>query len=426
MVEQAASTLTFIKQLVRQLTNSPGQYSLPESVLEQAINTFYNNDFPYAIKIDQQRSLYTIYTQPYIDRYPIDVNYIQGIRSPVYFDGIQGGFYKDRTQFYNLWPRITTQFQESGQTLTGTITGIAQPTNPCQITSPSHNLSTGAVITISNVGGMTQLNGNYYTVTVINANTFSLNGVDNTAYGAYTSGGTWEATSQTFSFTIQGPFLSREIQIGGLSTAGTGITINDDGNGNLIYLSRNPQTSTPAQNSNPATPGMYNQNLNNPGLYQPTVIGTVNYVSGLFNFTLPVGISLASGEVLTIRVSQYQPGRPYSMLFFNNELIIRPVPKVIHKVECEVFLTPVQFMADSNHPILNQWAQTIAYGVAAEIQRRRNDFDGVAKLQEGYQRQMGMVLERQGIEEIFTPNFTLFNSTTPNPYLSNYWGLGIM
>lgn len=350
-IPQADSTLAAIVKKVRRLTNSSGESSLGTNDIYQHINTFYNQDFAYAIKIDQMRDVYTLYTTPYIDRYPLDINYNQGVRSPAYFDGIQGGFYKDRVQFYNLWPRIATQFQP--------ISG----------------------------DGITQL----------------------------------------FNFTIPAPFLSREVILGGTDVSGNPITVHDNGFGRMYYVTQNPQTSHPIQSTNPALPGMYNTNLDNPGLYNPTDIGSVNYVTGVFSidFSLtPGNIAPAAGTIMTLRVSQYQTGKPYSILFWNNEFTIRPVPKLIHKIEVETYLTPVQFMATTDHPIVNQWWQYIAFGVACEIQRERNDFDGVNALMEGMKRQEALVLERQGVEEIGQPNFTLFNSTSPNPYLSNYWGMG--
>ncbi len=73
---------------------------------------------------------------------------------------------------------------------TGSITGATQA-NPCEITSVNHDLTTGFMVTINDVGGMVQLNGNTYTITVIDADHFILNGVDSTGYTAYTSGGIW-------------------------------------------------------------------------------------------------------------------------------------------------------------------------------------------------------------------------------------------
>lgn len=69
-----------------------------------------------------------------------------------------------------------------------TITAATQ-TNPVTLTVAAHGLSTGAVAQVTGVVGMTSINDRIYTVTVIDANTLSLDGVDGTAFAAYTSGG---------------------------------------------------------------------------------------------------------------------------------------------------------------------------------------------------------------------------------------------
>jgi len=226
--------------------------------------------------------------------------------------------------------------------------------------------------------------------------------------------------------------LSKEVVLGGVDTAGNPISVNDDGNGNLLLEIPNPVTTVPPYNTNgiPAIPGMHNQNTGNPGLnYQGTQtgtftnsIGSVNYVTGVFNIEFPT--APASGTQITLWVSQYQPGRPYSLLFWNNEFTIRPIPKLIHKVEVETYLTPVQFMESTDNPILNQWSQYIAFGTAREILRDRQDLEGVANLEEGFMRQEGLVLERQGVEEIGQPNYQLFNSTQPYTVYGGWGGQG--
>lgn len=72
----------------------------------------------------------------------------------------------------------------------GNVTAATQA-NPCQITtSPAHGYSTGDDVTFASVGGMTELNTGTYTITVLTSTTFTLNGTDSTAFGAFTSGGT--------------------------------------------------------------------------------------------------------------------------------------------------------------------------------------------------------------------------------------------
>lgn len=68
------------------------------------------------------------------------------------------------------------------------ITGATR-SNPCVITVNNHGYSTNRIIQINSILGMTQLNDKLYTITVIDINTFSLNGVDSTLYTPYTSGG---------------------------------------------------------------------------------------------------------------------------------------------------------------------------------------------------------------------------------------------
>ncbi len=356
MVVQASSTLVDIKTKVRRLTASSGQSTLSEASLEQYINTFYSQDFPYAIKLDQMRSVYTFFTEPYRDRYPLDVNYNQGIREPVYFEGIQGYFFKNRDEFFRMWPRWPTKF------------------NP--------------------------INGDAIGTTA-------------------------------FTFTLPGPFLSKEVVIGGVDANGAPISVNDDGNGNLLLQVPNPVTVTPAITAGPPPiPGMHNANLGNPGLnFQGTqttpftlAIGSVNYVTGAFSINFPV--APASGTQMTCWISQYQTGRPYSLMFWNNEFTVRPIPKLIHKVEVETYLTPVQFLNNTDNPIVQQWWQYISFGVAMEILRDRQDLEGVENLREGFMRQESLVLERQGVEEIGQRNATLYSSTMQSQGWNNGFGQG--
>lgn len=76
-----------------------------------------------------------------------------------------------------------------------TITNVSQA-NPAVVTSTAHGLNPGDRVTLAGIVGMTQLNGNTYSVEYVTANTFVLQGVNSTGYTAYTSGGT--ATPVTF------------------------------------------------------------------------------------------------------------------------------------------------------------------------------------------------------------------------------------
>src|SRR5882762_5723677 len=95
---------------------------------------------------------------------------------------------------------------------TTAITGATQA-NPGVITDVAHGYSTGDWVFIQSVGGMTQLNGKYFIVVVIGANSYSLtdlNGVavNTTTFGAYTAGGTASRV-----YTLPSPYAATDLAL---------------------------------------------------------------------------------------------------------------------------------------------------------------------------------------------------------------------
>ncbi len=371
----ADTTYTFIEKKVRRLTVSASENALTSAEVQRSVNLFYNNDFPYAIKIDQQRSVYKFMTIPNVDRYPVDVNNLQGFRAPVYFQGVQGNFFKNRDQLYNLFPRYPTQFQPisgDGVTTSFSFTLFGNNVNP--FPQPNFGILSTQVV----IGGI-DINGD--PIRIIDDGGANVNG-----FG-----------------------------IGSNSTTGQLLFINQNTVGNNVYLD-------PSNNQQPAIPPL--SPLPSPSPPSPLTnqyCGTVNYVTTQFSITFP--IPPAAGTMINVWAATYQVGRPYNLLFWNNELTIRPVPDNVYLVEVEAYQTPSQFMNTQENPILNQWAQYIAYGTALEILRDRQDVEGVENLMEGFKRQEALVLERQAVEEIGQSNITLFNTTQLGYGVG--WGSGV-
>jgi hypothetical protein len=69
-----------------------------------------------------------------------------------------------------------------------TITWITNASEGVVTFSEAHGLSTGDEIHILSVGGMTEVNGSTYTITVVDADEVSLDGEDTSGYGSYSSG----------------------------------------------------------------------------------------------------------------------------------------------------------------------------------------------------------------------------------------------
>jgi hypothetical protein len=391
-VPQATSTYTFIEKKVRRLTASASESALSSADIADAVNRFYSQDFPYAIKIDQQRSVYKFLTIPNVDRYPVDVNGYQGFRAPVYFEGIQGNFFKNRDQLFNLFPRYPTQFQPvggDGVTTSFTFTLFGNNQNPF----PQPNF--GILSTQLVIGGV-DVNGNPIRI------------IDD------------------------GGAVSDGYGIGSNTTTGRLLFVQQNTVGNNVYLD-NTNTQQPAipqlsplggqnnANSSP-TPPPSNYTAYPPSPLTNQYCGTVNYVTTSITVNFPV--APAAGTMINVWAATYQVGRPYNALFWNNEITIRPVPDNVYLVEIEAFQTPSQFMDQNESPILNQWAQYIAFGCSIEILRERQDMEGVQNLMEGFQRQEALVLERQSIEEIGMPNTTLFNTTQTGYGVGGALGIG--
>lgn len=65
----------------------------------------------------------------------------------------------------------------------------AANSNPCLLSVIAHGYVTGTRVYINGVQGMTELNGNFYTITVVDINTISLDGVNAEGFGGYVGGG---------------------------------------------------------------------------------------------------------------------------------------------------------------------------------------------------------------------------------------------
>ena len=114
----ANSTLQAIRDKVRRITRSPSALLLPDSLIDEYVNTFIIYDFPSQLRLFSLRTLLTFYTQPYVDVYetsnvPTDPlfnfkNKYIAIHPPVFLAGIQGFFTQWRDVFYGYYPQTNT------------------------------------------------------------------------------------------------------------------------------------------------------------------------------------------------------------------------------------------------------------------------------------------------------------------------------
>ncbi len=109
-------------------------------------------------------------------------------------------------EFANLRMRV---IKDGGYVLEAavTITGITNG-SPGVVTAAAHGFSNGDHVWVEGVAGMTEVNRRRFTVANAAANSFELSGVDTTAYGAWTSGGTVARF-----YTVTTPYVTADLAL---------------------------------------------------------------------------------------------------------------------------------------------------------------------------------------------------------------------
>lgn len=134
--------------------------------------------------------------------------------------------------------------------------------------------------------------------------------------------------------------------------------------------------------------------------------GTVVYSTGVITFS-PTA-SPTNGATIRIWYYLYSAGRPYSVLYWKDELIVRPVPDGSYKIQLEAYKYPTQFTDTTNTPTLNQWWQYIALLAAIKVLEDRQDMDGIENLAPLVKRQESLIRYRRANDEIGQRNVTIY------------------
>lgn len=147
--------------------------------------------------------------------------------------------------------------------------------------------------------------------------------------------------------------LSQNLLITANSATGT-YNITDDGNGNLFEV----PTSVTYPNA------------------APTNRGTINYVTGAISVSFPGAIP--SGNPIQIQYSSQQQTIPQAILFFQNQLVLRPIPDQGYTIELVTYRQPAQaFNAQigTGRAELNEWWELLSAMAAKKFAEDSMDSD---------------------------------------------------
>lgn len=161
----------------------------------------------------------------------------------------------------------------------------------------------------------------------------------------------------------------------------------------------NTQQSTPSQIPYPVSRVqniLITCNVSNGSTYNVTddgqgnligdcVAGNINYETGyVSNLVFTAGT--APGEPIQIQFNPVQLSIPLSILFFQNQFTLRPVPDRGYTIELIAYRQPSQALfatgASQGIPELLEWWETLAFGASKKIFQDRMDMDGVMMMEQ--------------------------------------------
>jgi hypothetical protein len=155
------------------------------------------------------------------------------------------------------------------------------------------------------------------------------------------------------------------------------------------------------------------------------IVGAINYLTGAYQFTpfAPIGgppVALPAGDVLYASVVPYQASRPIAALFYNQQIVLRPVPAQVYQIEFQISKQPTQLLASNQAPELDEWYQFICAGASKLIYADFPDPEGMQYLMPIWQEQL-QIAQRRTLRQLSSQRVnTIFSSP------GNGWnGLGM-
>ena len=155
----------------------------------------------------------------------------------------------------------------------------------------------------------------------------------------------------------------------------------------------------------------------------PSPFGQINYQSGAYSVTFPFATATAvsgSPNPLWVEYLPFIAGKPTTMLFYNNEFTLRPVPNQVYQIQLEVDVRPTALLNPADVPQLEQWWQYIAYGAAMLIVEDRVDDVTQSKLAVGMRKEFNNVNRTSLIQTANMSTKTVFNTPMRNGNWNGY------
>ena len=312
-------TLADAIQKTRLLTASSNSFQVTDSYIVQQMHSFYAYDLPAKFRSLKLKDIYTFTTNVGQDVYPFNSELYTTVDNPCYCAKREIKMFTDPWNFYG----VNYNWQQIDTFITGN--GSEGPYNGNTTAFP-------LIPSVNNDPG-TQTNRNLY---------FPQSRVQNVL------------------ITANAGYLDSQ-------------SVTDDGQGNLIQIF---QTSTGNQQQEYGWT-YYRQYASS----TPTVAGnaTINYQTGEIT-GLVFAEAIPAGTPITVQYNPKTLSIPLSIMFYQNQFTLAPVPDKGYTVELTCYRQPIQALLAANqtgNPELSEWWEILAVGASKKIFENRLDTDGV-------------------------------------------------
>jgi len=362
--------LSDIINKVRRITGRPSANQISDAEICNYVNTYYLYDMPAQIKSETFRTTYQFITQPNVAVYDFTTDYYLEAMPPVYIGGYQSYMTQSRQNFFRTNPQLNYLQQ---QVATGDGTD-------------------GSGGTYSGTLSATPIMKGFRPNNTVPSTSF-LNGSNVTSPGSL--------------YTASMRNVTWMVMFSAVGNSGPTVSLVDDGTGNLFDLADN-----------------YGDLVNYPAR------GTINYLTGAFSLT-NFADNIDIGTPINVQYVPYVASRPQSAMFYNDQIMLYPIPDQAYTVSFEAYQKPTAAFSvtgpDSTNltPKLKELWQLLAYGASDKIFADNGDVENMMKFRPLLEEQIKFCLRRticQYTSERASTIYTEQSGLTQYPFGNMYSG----
>ena len=135
---------------------------------------------------------------------------------------------------------------------------------------------------------------------------------------------------------------------------------------------------------------------------------TIDYLTGVYDITFD--FAPEDGETVWMQTRPYVANRPSSLLFFEDQFTVRPVPDGAYRIDIKAYVRPTEMDDAADLPLLSEWWQYIAYGASISLLYDRLDIETIALLKPEFEKQQILIGRRKIVQNSGKRTATIFTS----------------